>query len=431
MNERDSEIISQGLASHGYSASQIMESADIVIINTCSIRAKAEQKVMSLLGMLRKEKLLRPELKICVAGCVAQQEGNKLLNRMPHVDLVVGTQNIYNIAELLEKKTAQSKFATSMSDTYTIPRFIPEQDQALHAAESYKKFVTIMQGCNNYCTYCIVPYTRGREISRNKRDIIDEVNVLVDCGVREITLLGQNVNSYGIANSVTEGSSSYAFPDLLHEVASIHGVERLRFTTSHPKDLSSDLMCCFRDIKNLCHQIHLPVQAGSDSILQKMNRKYTIEKYLQKVDALRSYCPDIAITTDIIVGFPGETDQDFAKTLELLETVRYDGSFSFKYSDRPGTKSTGLADKVGEKTKTERLSRFQARQNEISLERNSAFVGKTLRIMVESAQSEKLQGRSEYNHVVHIESTSNHTPGEIFDVHIVHAGEHSLQARRN
>jgi tRNA-2-methylthio-N6-dimethylallyladenosine synthase len=437
MNERDSEIMSQSLIAHGHRQSLAMENSDIVIINTCSIRAKAEQKVMSLLGMLRKEKILRPWLKICVAGCVAQQEGEHLLNRMPHVDLIVGTQNIYHIADLIENKQPGNRVVTSMSDSYSIPRFIPEtvataispEKTSLHdEAPPFKKFVTIMQGCNNFCTYCIVPYTRGREISRNKKDIIDEVKVLVDDGVKEVTLLGQNVNSYGIANRVSEDDALYTFPALLHEVAAINGLERLRFTTSHPKDLSDALIRCFKDIQILCHQIHLPVQAGSDAILQKMNRKYTIEKYLKKVDILRSYCPDIAITTDVIVGFPGETEDDFQKTMDLLEIVRYDGSFSFKYSDRPGTKSAGLSGKLDEKIKTERLSRFQTRQNAISLEKNRAFVGRTLKIMVESIQPEGLQGRTEYNHVVHCESGTDHLPGEMIVVHIDHAGEHSLQA---
>jgi len=434
MNERDSEIISQSLSGYGYIESLDMESSDVIIINTCSIRAKAEQKVMSLLGMLKKEKKSRPELKICVAGCVAQQEGGHLLERMPHVDLVVGTQNIFDIPELLQGCSKGKKIITSMTDSYEIPRFIPEISEATitdvrRVPRPFKKFVTIMQGCNNYCTYCVVPYTRGREISRKKNDIIDEVNVLVDSGVREITLLGQNVNSYGLANKVTETDIPYSFPSLLEDIARISGLKRIRFTTSHPKDLSEDLMRCFRDIDILCHQIHLPVQAGSNAVLKRMNRKYTIGKYLQKIDVLRAYCPDIAITTDIIVGFPGETANDFEQTMILLEKVRYDGSFSFKYSDRPGTKSSELQEKVAESIKSQRLSRFQTRQDEISLEKNSAFIGKSLPVMVESCNVDNCQGRSEYNHVVHIEKNISNTPGDIVDVFIYHAGQHSLQGR--
>lgn len=433
MNERDSEIMAQFLAAHGYRESQEIGTADLIIINTCSIRAKAEQKVMSLLGMLRKEKKDRLALKICVAGCVAQQEGEQLLSRMPHVDFVIGTQNIYNIIELLEGHSGNKKVLTAMSDTYDIPRFIPEFqlekcDGALLGVQPFKKFVTIMQGCDNFCAYCIVPYTRGREISRNKDDIIDEINVLVEHGIQEVTLLGQNVNSYGLANTVTRNGTPYSFPLLLKDVAQ-SGLKRLRFTTSHPKDLSDDLMECFQEIEILCHHIHLPVQAGSDSILKKMNRKYTITDYLHKVDYLRSSCPDIAITTDIIVGFPGETDRDFEQTMHLLEEVRFNGSFSFKYSDRPGTKSSGFMEKVTEKIKAERLCRFQTRQDEISLEKNSAFTDTSLAVMVESVNSEGFQGRSVYNHVVHVQSTSPYTPGDLVDVTISHAGPHSLQGR--
>jgi tRNA-2-methylthio-N6-dimethylallyladenosine synthase len=438
MNERDSEIISQSLTEYGYKESFKVHSADLIIINTCSIRAKAEQKVMSLLGMLRKEKVNRPDLKICVAGCVAQQEGEQLISRMPHVDFVVGTQHIYTIPALLQKDIDEKQIVTSLSDSYLIPRFIPGFQSknvtlgTLPEGKSFKKFVTIMQGCNNFCTYCVVPYTRGREISRNKDHIIHEIKVLVENGIKEITLLGQNVNSYGLANKVTENGSSYSFPSLLKDVARIPGLKRLRFTTSHPKDLSEDLIQCFREIDILCHQMHLPVQAGSDSILKKMSRKYTIADYLQKVDALRYSCPDIAITTDIIVGFPGETDSDFENTMHLLEQVRFDGSFSFKYSDRPGTQSSLLDGKVTEIIKAERLSRFQTRQDEISLEKNSAFTGKTLSVMVESVNENGFQGRSEFNHVVHVESSMiSHTPGEVIDVLIVYAGQHSLQGRCN
>ena len=433
MNERDSEIMAQSLAAHGYREGQEISEADLIIINTCSIRAKAEQKVMSLLGMLRKEKKDRPALKICVAGCVAQQEGEQLLRRMPHVDFVIGTQNIYNIIELLEEHLGNRKVLTAMSDAYDIPRFIPEFQPENHLlpsplARPFKKFVTIMQGCNNFCSYCIVPYTRGREISRNKDDIIDEVNVLVEHGVREITLLGQNVNSYGLANTVTRNGSPYSFPLLLKDVAQ-SGLKRLRFTTSHPKDLSDDLIQCFQEIEILCNQIHLPVQAGSDSVLKKMNRKYTVTDYLHKVDALRSSCPDIAITTDIIVGFPGETDNDFEQTMRLLEEVRFNGSFSFKYSDRSGTKSSGFGEKVTEKIKAERLSRFQARQDEISLEKNSAFTDTSMTVMVESINTKGFQGRSVFNHVVHVESPLPSAPGDLIDVTIFHAGQHSLQGR--
>jgi tRNA-2-methylthio-N6-dimethylallyladenosine synthase len=435
MNERDSEIIAQSLIEYGYRESPEINLADLVIINTCSIRAKPVQKLKSLLGLLKKEKIDRPDLKICVAGCVAQQEGENLFEGMPYIDFVVGTQNIYDIGKLFEKYAEEKKVVTSLSDTYSIPKFIPSFQTPKHALSlsegiiPYKKFVTIMQGCNNFCTYCVVPYTRGREISRKKNDIIDEVKVLVENGIQEICLLGQNVNSYGLANTVTENGAPYFFPFLLKDVADIPGLKRLRFTTSHPKDLSDNLIKCFRDIGILCHQIHLPVQSGSDSILKKMNRKYTVEDYFKKIDSLRSYCPDIAITTDIIVGFPGETDNDFKQTMHLVDQVGFDGSFSFKYSDRPGTKSSLLEGKVAEKIKAERLIQFQAKQDEISLKKNRAFTGKTLEVMVESITEKGFQGRSQYNHVVHVESNRSHAPGQLIDSIINHAGQHSLQGK--
>lgn len=441
MNDRDSEIMSQALSMHGYVEGMDMETADLVILNTCSIRAKAEQKVMSLLGLLRKTKAVRPEMQICVAGCVAQQEGEKLLERMPHVDLVVGTQHIYNIGELLEKaRTVPGLVAVDMQDSYDIPRFMPEvpargrsgmagTGETRKEPQLFRKFVTIMQGCNNYCAYCVVPYTRGREISRKVNDIIDEVKVLVDGGVREITLLGQNVNSYGKTNTVTESGLPCSFSELLYRVAEIPGLGRLRFTTSNPKDLSDELMKCFRDIPSLCPQFHLPVQAGSDEVLKRMNRHYTVEQYLGLVDALRGYCPEIALSTDIIVGFPGETEKDFQGTMELLERVRYHSSFSFKYSDRPGTRASGFADKVDEEVKTRRLMQFQARQDEISLERNREYVGLIKELLIEDIGAESIKGRTTTNHIVHIHEVVEVRPGDFLRVEIYHAGQHSLQGK--
>ncbi len=436
MNERDSEIISQSLAQNDYVETSNIDTADLIILNTCSIRAKAEQKVMSLLGYLRKNKKRNPELKICVAGCVAQQAGESIIDRMPHVNLVVGTQHIYDIPRLLANSNSKIRVATSLSESYTIPRLIPNydnekkyHDEELDEGNSFRKFVTIMQGCNNYCTYCVVPYTRGREVSRKVNDILDEVNVLVSSGVKEITLLGQNVNSYGLTNTVSENSSPYSFADLLRKVSEVKGLERLRFTTSNPKDLSNDLMRCFFDLKNLCPQFHLPVQTGSNRILRLMNRKYTAEKFLDLVHSLRHYCPEIVLTTDIIVGFPGETDHDFSKTMELLETVQFDGSFSFKYSDRPGTASVKFENKVPEEIKSERLSIFQNRQNEISLMRNNNYIGRNIEVIVESYGGGKFKCRATTNHVVHVTSNQTLIPGATIKVHIYHAGRHSLNGK--
>lgn len=439
MNIRDTEIMAQTLSEGGYIESGSINDASLVILNTCSIRAKAEQKVFSLLGSLRKNKALNPDLQICVAGCVAQQEGRKIIKRMPHVDLIIGTQHIYNLPQLLSHSSI-NRTAINLADDYEIPRFVPTltklQQRRDHGSPplqsefQFSRFVTIMQGCNNFCTYCVVPYTRGREVSRNVADILDEIKVLVSSGVSEVTLLGQNVNSYGKSNNVTENQTPYSFAMLLLDVAQIDGLRRLRFTTSNPKDLSDELIDCFAEIDILCPQFHLPVQSGSDSILKRMNRKYSIKEYLQKVDGLRKVCPQVAITTDIIVGFPGETEEDFEGTMNLLETVQYNGSFSFKYSDRPGTKAQLLDSKVPEPVKSDRLQRFQKRQDEISLEKNRSYVGDTLMILVEKVAGEKMVGRTDTNHIVHIELTEKNdiNPGDYLEVAISFAGQHSLKA---
>lgn len=437
MNERDSEIMAQSLVPYGYLEGMDMEQADLVILNTCSIRAKAEQKVMSLLGYLRKQKKNNPALKICVAGCVAQQEGSAIIRKFGHVDLVVGTQNIYSIGKLLqEAEEGGARAAIELKSAYDIPRFLPEpghrpslpSSPAPHG-EIFSKFVTIMQGCNNFCTYCVVPYTRGRESSRKVKDIVDEVNVLVEAGVREITLLGQNVNSYGQTNQVTENGQAYRFSDLLREVAAIQGLKRLRCTTSNPKDLDDELIACFADLDKLCPQFHLPVQAGSDAVLKRMNRKYSVANYLDLVSKLRKVCPGIALTTDIIVGFPGESEQDFQGTMDLLNEVRYHGSFSFKYSDRPGTRASSYSDKIPEEIKTKRLARFQARQGEISLERNKEYLGQDREIMLEQVSVEGARGRTSTNHIVHLNEAVSGRPGDLIKVNIYHAGKHSLKGR--
>jgi tRNA-2-methylthio-N6-dimethylallyladenosine synthase len=435
MNIRDSEIIAQTLDEHGYRESIDMEDASLIIINTCSVRAKAEQKLFSLLGSLRKNKANNPSLQICVAGCVAQQEGQAIIQRMPHVNLVVGTQHIYELPLLLQR-AAVTPTAVTLSDGYEIPRYVPRQmadqqgDVSAVVSSRFSRFVTIMQGCNNFCTYCVVPYTRGREVSRKAADIIDEVSILVAAGIAEITLLGQNVNSYGTTNPVSEDGTPYPFARLLREVSVIPGLRRLRFTTSNPKDLPDELICCFAEIDNLCPQLHLPVQSGSDTVLRLMNRKYRVADYLDKVDRLRAVRPDLALTTDIIVGFPGERDEDFQQTMNLLERVRYHGSFSFKYSDRPGTAAASFEGKCDEGVKRERLQIFQKRQDEISLECNREYIGSIQEILLERVDSAVAFGRSPTNHIVHLESWPVWAqPGDLLRVSISSAGQHSLKGR--
>jgi tRNA-2-methylthio-N6-dimethylallyladenosine synthase len=436
MNERDSEIMGQMLSNSDYLPTKDIKQADLIVINTCSIREKAEQKVYSLLGRLKKLKEKKPSLIISVAGCVAQQEGKRLQARMPQVDIVLGPQQIYRLSELVNKtaKRGKPQMAVDLSPAFEIPRYTPpspvkqtQKDKNTTTADSFKKIVTIMQGCNNFCTYCVVPYTRGRETSRPHEDIISEITALADQGAKEITLLGQNVNSYGKAH---DRSLQYiTFPELLRNVSQIKGVERLRFSTSNPKDLSPELIECFGEIENLCPHFHLPVQSGSNNILKRMNRKYTIEDYLAKVEALKRVRPDIVLTTDIIVGFPGETDADFQATMDLLETVRYHGAYSFKYSDRPQAKSVAFEDKVEEQIKSERLHRLQERQKAINLEENRKYVDSVQTIMVEGASKNtdgQWTGRTASNIIVNFDGSAL-SPGQEVQVKISEGLPHSLR----
>jgi tRNA-2-methylthio-N6-dimethylallyladenosine synthase len=427
MNERDSEIMGQLLAKADYTATPDLQQAEVVVINTCSVRAKAEQKAFSLLGRLRKIKESKPSLVIAVTGCVAQQEGEKLRERMPHVDLVIGPQHIYRLADLVaEVRNRQpAAVATGLSSSFEIPAYLP----SLENGAVHKRFVTIMQGCNNFCTYCVVPYTRGREVSRRFEDILAEVEHLVRHGISEITLLGQNVNSYGLDR---KNGGHRTFSELLRAVAAIDGLKRLRFTTSHPKDLSEELMRCFGELDKLCPHCHLPVQSGSNRILERMNRRYTAEDYLEKVESLRHHQPEIAITTDLIVGFPGETDDDFAATMELLDRVRYHSAFSFKYSDRPYAKSTAFPDKIPEEVKSGRLAALQNRQEEITLARRQEYLGREVEIMIEGESKTaagQWSGRSAANYVVNFSGGKNLIPGQMVTVVIEEACANSLRGK--
>jgi tRNA-2-methylthio-N6-dimethylallyladenosine synthase len=385
MNVYDSEQIAMRLAPLGYEQTASMDGADLIIINTCSIRAKAEQKAFSLLGRLARMKRSKRRLIIGVGGCVAQQEGKKILERMPAIDLVFGTQAIDRLPRLIQQIEARRCRLVDV-DMDEVPD-IPEFFSGPRIERQITKFVTIMRGCDNYCTYCVVPFVRGREISREPESIIREIRELVENGVKEVTLLGQNVNSYGKKQSLC------SFSELLARINEIEGLLRIRFTTSHPKDLSSDLITAFGNLDKLCPHIHLPVQSGSNRILKRMNRRYSVEQYLDKVAKLRDTCTDIAITSDMLVGFPGETDADFEKTLELIKTVEYDGLFAFQYSDRPSAPSVKLPHKVSGPLKRERLQTLLDLQEKFTKRKNKDLVGSTQWVLTDGLSKKQVSGR--------------------------------------
>lgn len=440
MNVYDSDRIVRGLVPIGYTPARSMEGADLIILNTCAIREKAQQKAYSFLGRLLKQKRRHPDLIIGVGGCVAQQDGQKLLDRMAHLDFVVGTHAIGRLPKIVQQIASERCRIVDVAVTAQIDEQKP--DAACDADGKASRFVTIMRGCNNFCSYCIVPYVRGREISREPGRIVDEISTLVACGVREVTLLGQNVNSYGRREGLP------AFPELLAMVNDIAGLERIRFTTSHPKDMSEDLMRAFVTLEKLCNHIHLPVQSGSNRILKRMKRRYTREAYLEKIDRLRRYRPDMAITSDFIVGFPGETDADFEETLDLIRQVRYDALFAFIYSDRPPAPASAMDHKLAESVKKERLQRLFEVQEAFTLEKHRALVGSVQSVMVEgpSRQADEADrtgvrhgrqwmGRTPTNKIVNFSRRENRvagaceTAGDLLQVRIEKAFSHSLWGR--
>ena len=375
MNEYDSGKMRALLAKDGYERADEIDDADVVIVNTCSIREKPEQKLHSFLGRVLPIKRSRP-LTVGIAGCVAQVDGERLFKKYPQVDMVFGPDAVSRIGDMVKSSAERRVLDTEFLGDEGYP-FVSDVDPA--AAGQISAFVTIQKGCDNRCTFCIVPATRGDEVSRPLAEVLDEVRQLVARGVREFTLIGQNVNSYGLK---IPGHPTFAV--LLRQVAAISGVEVLRYTTSHPRDIGDDVVACYANLPNLASHLHLPVQSGSDRVLRRMKRFYTRERYLEVVANLRRVRPDIVLTTDVIVGFPGESDADFDDTMSLLETVRFDTSFSFKYSPRPGTPALKLlVDAVPEAVAQARLVQFQTRQRDISIEANKALVGSVQRVLVE------------------------------------------------
>jgi len=424
MNEKDSEIV-LSLLQPDFVPTEDPESADLILINTCSVREKPQHKVYSEIGRFKELKKKKPELLIGVMGCVAQQEGERIVERYPYVDIVLGTQAFYQIRQAIELRQREGRPVVL---TELRPDFKPPLVLGLNKSRRVKAFVNIMQGCDNFCTYCIVPYVRGREVSRPPEDILREIEYLVkEEGVKEVTLLGQNVNSYGLKEK------SYGdFADLLERVSQIDGLLRIRFTTSHPKDLTEKLMRVIAENPKICKHIHLPLQAGSNKILKLMNRKYTREEYLAKVERLKELCPEIAITSDIIVGFPGETEEDFLQTLEMLERVRFQEIFSFKYSDRPFAVASNFKDKVPEEVKEERLKRVHETQAKITAEIYQSYVGKEVEVLVEGRSERdenQLTGRTTTNIIVNFTAPRLDLEGKLVKVLIESAGKHSLKGR--
>jgi tRNA-2-methylthio-N6-dimethylallyladenosine synthase len=391
MNEYDSDHLSRILEDSGYLRADDPEKADFVLLNTCSVRAKAEQKALSRLGRLASLKKKNPRLLLAVAGCVAQQRGVDLLERFPGLDLVLGPREIGNFRRILGKAEKGGTRVAEVDAHGTPVSFLGGFEYFQHRVKAY---ITIVEGCNNFCSYCIVPYVRGRETSRPPEELLEEARSLSLQGVKEITLLGQNVNSY-----VHE---KMRFPGLLQAMNEIKGLHRIRFTTSHPKDLSPELIQCFAHLEKLCDHIHLPFQAGSNRVLKAMKRGYTREKYMDLIGELRKARPGIAVTSDVMVGFPGETDEDFELTLDLIRRIEFDNLFSFKYSDREGTPAAKMEGKIPEPQKLGGLARLQELQREITLRKNRELIGKNLEVLVEGASKKGLglTGRTATNKVV-------------------------------
>lgn len=382
MNVADGHWLSQNLMSRGWTAVSEQD-AQVFIITTCSVREKPEQKVYSLLGRLKEYVDKNPDVFVAVGGCVAQQVGEEFWNRFPFVRLVFGTDGTAMVPQALERLVADPALRISLLDFLD---YYPEREHDEKGSVEAQTFVNIMQGCDNFCTYCIVPFTRGRQKSRDANAVVAECMSLVSRGARELTLLGQNVNSYG-QDKHGDGTS---FAQLLHRISDIPGLERLGFVTSHPKDIAQEVVDAFGMLSNLSPQLHLPVQSGSNAVLQAMGRKYTREHYLEIVQNLRQTCPHIALTTDFIVGFPGETQKDFEDTLDLVKKVRFVSSFSFKYSDRPGVRAEKFPDKIEEEEKSQRLQILQDLQNRITIEELNQMVGQEVTVLVEGPS--KIQG---------------------------------------
>jgi tRNA-2-methylthio-N6-dimethylallyladenosine synthase len=420
MNVYDSERMAETLGAQGYVQTDRAEDADMILLNTCHIREKAAEKVYSELGRMRPLKEARPDLKIAVAGCVAQAEGAEILRRQPMVDLVVGPQSYHRLAEMEETVARGGK---------AIDTEFPEEDKFERLSGRPKAdrgptaFLTVQEGCDKFCAFCVVPYTRGAEVSRPVAQVLTEARDLVERGVRELTLLGQNVNAY---HGAGPDGADWTLARLIRELAKIDGLLRLRFTTSHPNDMTDDLIAAHGEEAKLMPYLHLPVQSGSDRILKAMNRRHTAEAYLRLVDRIRAARPDLLLTSDFIVGFPGETEADFDATLALIEAVGFGGAFSFKYSERPGTPAAERP-QVAEDVMDDRLQRLQAVITRQQRAAQDAMVGREVRVLFEKPgrMAGQMTGKSDYLHAVHV-TGADVARGDLRRVRIVESGPNSL-----
>ena len=426
MNDYDSRRITDLLAqSHGMEKTNDSQSADVLLLNTCSVREKAQEKVFSQLGRWRELKESRPQLVIGVGGCVASQEGEAILNRAPYVDLVFGPQTYHRLPSMYDKLMSerQGRVDVSFPEIEKFDHLPPPQSDGCRA------FVSVMEGCSKYCTFCVVPYTRGEEFSRPFDDVITEIYELAEQGVKEVTLLGQNVNAYAGAR---HGGGKVGFAELVRYSAAVEGIERLRYTTSHPIDFDQDLIDVYADVPELVSHLHLPVQSGSDRILRLMKRGYTVAEYEQIIRQVKLKRPGLAVSTDFIVGFPGETDDDFNQTIELVDRVGFDQSYSFVYSARPGTPAAALPDELSAEVKQQRLIRLQERIRQFASSISRQMIGTTQRVLVDGPSRknpQQLSGRTDNNRVVNF-SGSSQCENQFVDITVTEALPNSLRGYR-
>ncbi len=424
MNQHDSQRMVSMMAAEGYLPTDTPDDADLIIINSCSVREKAEHKLLSRAGQMKTVKRERPNTILALGGCVAQQEGRALLRRVQHADIVFGPDHLARLPELIrevrEKKVRLQETEFLERKEYKFPQISAKAPQEMSA------FVSVMKGCDKFCTFCIVPFTRGREVSRPAAEIVDEVRRLADNGTKEVVLLGQTVNSYGRIKR----DGHIPFHELLYRVAEVPGIERLRFTSPHPSDFSDEQIHAFRDLPQLCPHMHLPVQSGSTRVLQHMRRGYTREEYLEIVQRLHDVAPDVALTTDIIVGFPGETQEDFEQTLSLMEEVRFQGAFSFAYSERVGTRALKIEPAVDAQVRFDRLRALQNLQEQITQSWLQTMVGNRYSVLIEGpskTDATRSTGRTGQNRPVHVDGS--YEPGQFLEVEIIEAYKHSLLGR--